>query len=169
MKKAVVALGLIGLLMVVYWIKDKPMQVNVIESEVLEAMPEAVPEAVPILEEPQADVEELIVEELIVEEPIEETPIEVSFARTLFIGDSRTEGFQIQSGITEGKFLTHKGLMVNTAMTEAVIREGDKKITVLQAASKGNYDRIFIMLGINELVRAYESVFIENYKTLIEA
>ena len=59
--------------------------------------------------------------------------------------------------------------MVNTAMTEAVIREGDKKITVLQAASKGNYDRIFIMLGINELGWAYESVFIETYKTLIDA
>ncbi len=102
----------------------------------------------------------------------EETPTAVDetyFEDALFIGNSRTEGFQIQSGIVNGTFLTHKGLTVDSALEKEVVKWNGQKTTVVSAAERGTFGKIYIMLGVNELGWAYDYLFIEKYGALIDA
>lgn len=91
------------------------------------------------------------------------------FEDALFIGDSRTQGFQIQSGITKGTFLTYKGLNVSSAMNKPLINRNGKKVTILDAARGGAYSKIFVMLGVNELGWASDQAFIDEYSKLVDA
>lgn len=91
------------------------------------------------------------------------------FEDALFIGDSRTQGFQIQSGITKGTFLTYKGLNVSSAMNKPLIKRNGRKVSILDAARGGTYSKIFVMLGVNELGWASDQAFIDEYSRLVDA
>lgn len=90
------------------------------------------------------------------------------FEDAVFIGDSRTQGFHIQSGITKASFLTAKGLMVNTAMSKPVIGSGDSAVTVIDALKRKPYGKVYVMLGINELGWPSEEDFITTYARLVD-
>lgn len=86
----------------------------------------------------------------------------------VFIGDSRTEGLQLKTGLTSATFLTHRGLTVATAMTEKVIPlKSGKKGTILDALKEGTYKKVFIMFGVNELGWPYTTTFTKKYEKLI--
>ena len=72
------------------------------------------------------------------------------FSDAVFIGDSRMEGFRNSSGITQGTFLTGVGLSTND-MAEQIIATADGNISVYQGLSGKQYDKIYIMLGANDL------------------
>lgn len=83
----------------------------------------------------------------------ENEPVEMDyFADAVFIGDSRTDGFQLYSGVTGADFLCYNGLMAVQIESKPVIKtaSGDK-ITVPQALAKKQYKKVYISLGINEL------------------
>ena len=83
--------------------------------------------------------------------PLRETAVDDSFFRnSVFIGDSRMEGFRNASGITEGTFLTGVGLAVND-MDKQIISTANGNISVYQGLSGTQYDRIYLMLGANDL------------------
>lgn len=87
---------------------------------------------------------------------------------SVFIGDSRTEGLQLKTGLSSAKFITHRGLTVSTAMKEKVIRlKNGSKGTVVDALKEGTYKKVFVMFGINELGWPYTSTFQEQYEKLI--
>ncbi len=87
---------------------------------------------------------------------------------SLFIGDSRTEGFMLYSGVTGAKAYTVRGLMVDTFFTSPSVNRNGQKITVADAlADDSGYSKIFITLGINELGWVYDSVFHDCYAKLI--
>ena len=74
------------------------------------------------------------------------------FADAVFIGDSRTDGLRLYSGITGASFLCYKGLTVFEVMNnKAVIQTDGGKVGVLQAMEGADYGKVYIMLGINEL------------------
>ena len=84
---------------------------------------------------------------------VEETspPVDDSyFANAVFIGDSRMEGFRNASGITQGTFLTAIGLN-SSDMGKQIISTSDGMISVYQGLSGRQYDRIYLMLGANDL------------------
>ena len=90
-----------------------------------------------------------------------------SFTDALFVGDSRTEGLKLYGGL-KAQFLTAKGIMVNTAFTKPVVTDPDgQKITIVDAISQGQYNRVYVMLGVNELGWVYSSQFIQSYTTLV--
>ncbi len=90
------------------------------------------------------------------------------FKDSVFIGDSRTEGLQLKTGLTSAKFITHRGLTVSTAMTETVIPlKTGKKGTVIDALKEGSYKKVFVMFGVNELGWPYTSTFQSKYEELI--
>lgn len=92
------------------------------------------------------------------------------FDDTIFIGDSRTEGFMLYTGLSNATYYTHKGLMVNTAFTSPVINMKGQKVSVVDAVkSNSKFKKAYIMLGINELGWAYSNLFIEKYGNIIEA
>ncbi len=72
------------------------------------------------------------------------------FSNSVFIGDSRMEGFRNSSGITQGTFLTGVGLSTND-MSDPIIATADGNISVYQGLSGRQYDRIYLMLGANDL------------------
>ena len=86
-----------------------------------------------------------------------------------FIGDSRTQGFIMYNGLKEVEDYSYIGLMVDTAITKEFIKTNDgNKITLLQDMKNKKIDRVYIMLGVNELGWSYPSVFKLKYKELIE-
>lgn len=73
------------------------------------------------------------------------------FKDAAFIGDSRMQGFQNASGITQGTFFTSVGMSLSTMQTGDVIRTTEGNITVAAALSGSKYNKVYIMLGANDL------------------
>lgn len=89
------------------------------------------------------------------------------FDDAVFIGDSRTEGFILFTGLSNATAYTHKGLMVDTAFTNPVVNMNSKKISVMEALKKTSFSKVYIMLGINETGWPYSNLFIQKYGEII--
>lgn len=90
------------------------------------------------------------------------------FSDAVFIGDSRTEGFMLYAGPSEASYLTAVGLMVDTIFTEPYIKQGDKKVTVMDALAGMDFSKVYLMLGVNELGWVYGSIFQEYYGRIVD-
>lgn len=99
----------------------------------------------------------------------EEADEEEWFSDAILIGDSRTEGLRIYSGITSSAdFLTYTGLTARGVNEGAkVIRIGEEKHPVLDFLARESYGKIYIALGINELGRGAET-FTQNFGQVID-
>lgn len=93
---------------------------------------------------------------------------ETYFKDAVFIGDSRTEGFGIQSGIKGINCYAKKGLAVNTFFQWKVVKENGEEKTIIQALRQKKFKKIYIMLGYNELGWPTEEGFIKQYKKVIK-
>ena len=72
------------------------------------------------------------------------------FSNAVFIGDSRMEGFRNASGITQGTFMTAVGMSIDE-LTDTTVLTSEGNITVYQGLSGRQYDKIYVMLGTNDL------------------
>ena len=90
------------------------------------------------------------------------------FDDAVFIGDSRTEGLILYTGLSNTTVYANQGLMVDTVFTSPVIQMDGQKLSVVEALRRTEFKKVYIMLGINETGWAYESIFIDKYKALIE-
>lgn len=90
------------------------------------------------------------------------------FADAVFIGDSRTDGLRLYSGIRGATFLCHTGLSVFTVGSNACIDLDGAKVTVMDALAAQQWiTKVYLMLGINEL--GYEvSSFKSTYTKVVE-
>lgn len=118
----------------------------------------------PETEEPIKDEEEPQIDSV----PLQEEIADTYFDDAVFIGDSRTEGFMIYENI-DATFYTHKGLMVDTIFTNPVITEDGEKITIMDALAKDSFNKVYIMLGINETGWQSSSLFIKKYGEIIDS
>ncbi|MFR1052448.1 MAG: GDSL-type esterase/lipase family protein [Lachnospirales bacterium] len=92
------------------------------------------------------------------------------FADAVFIGDSRTDGFQLYSGISGGDFLDYTGITAFDVIEgKKVIREGKEKISVLEALGRKTYGKVYISLGVNELGYFNAERFASTYGQIIDA
>lgn len=90
------------------------------------------------------------------------------FQDAVFIGDSRTEGFQLYSGPQNAAYYHSKGLKVDTIFSKEVVKTaGGQKITIFEALQKEPFQKVYIMLGINELGWVYSDLFIKKYAEVI--
>ena len=119
----------------------------------------------PETEEPIKDEED---EPQIDSVPLQEEIADTYFDDAVFIGDSRTEGFMIYENI-DATFYTHKGLMVDTIFTNPVITKDGEKITIMDALAKDSFNKVYIMLGINETGWQSSSLFIKKYGEIIDS
>lgn len=87
--------------------------------------------------------------------PVEESdPVEESwFEDAVFLGDSRTEGLQIYSGLHAGDFFWHRGMTVFRVddPEKKVIEVQGEKMTMMEALAQKSYAKVYIMIGVNEL------------------
>ena len=99
----------------------------------------------------------------------ESTPVDDSyFADAAFVGDSRTEGLKMYSGLDSSQFFSSVGMDVDKVFTDQVVSLNGQLLTVAQALEQASYSKVYIMLGMNELGWVYESVFADNYARIID-
>lgn len=105
------------------------------------------------------------------EEPIDTSNIDDDFFdKSLFIGDSRTVGFEMHSGLTKGTFYSHTGLAISDLSKLKFIEDKGKTKTVYKAIKGKSFDKIFISLGLNELgwpnVDTYKERYLEAIRKI---
>lgn len=89
------------------------------------------------------------------------------FENALFIGDSRTVGIAKYSGITEADFFATTGMDVYSVFKNESTTGSWEKGTLLEdVLTEKQYDRIYIMLGINELGYNFNHT-VETYEALL--
>ena len=89
--------------------------------------------------------------------------------KVAFIGDSRTQGLLMYTGLNDVIDYSYIGLMVDTAISKELVKgKNGEKITILEDMQKRDLDTVYIMLGVNELGWSYSEVFVSKYKELIQ-
>lgn len=110
-------------------------------------------------------------------QPPEESPPgpsvdpDVWLADAVFIGDSRTDGLRLYGGIADvAAFLCQTGLSVyKVDQNQAVIRQGERRVSVLDALGRENYGKVYLSLGLNELGYFNPAGYAETYGRVIDA
>lgn len=105
------------------------------------------------------------------EEAPEEPPVlsdEDLFSSAAFVGDSRTEGFQLYSGLEVGSYFCAVGATVRSVTEKPTQDAPGGKEPILDALARGSYDRIYIMLGVNELGWYRTEDFTQQYERVID-
>lgn len=99
---------------------------------------------------------------------VQETVEDSYFDDALFIGDSRTEGFMMYSSLSDIHAYCSKGLSITRIYTDAIVHmEDGRTVTVMEALQEQEYNKIYIMFGVNELGWPYDDLFQEQYSKLI--
>lgn len=109
------------------------------------------------------------------EEPVEPTPEEppadpvedTYFDDAVFLGDSRTEGFRLYSGLNTGKYLYATGATVASVFNKSVDTPLGK-MPLLDALQQMDCGKIYVMLGVNELGWNGTDIFRNQSTKLIE-
>lgn len=99
----------------------------------------------------------------------ESDPVDKSyFADAAFVGDSRTDGFLIYSGIGGGKNLTSNGLSIFQLADKKALTIKGQKYTLLEALSLEQYGKVYLSLGVNELGVYDDEGFYRSYCEAID-
>lgn len=110
--------------------------------------------------------------------PAEETPVgpvpasepaeDTYFDGAVFLGDSRTEGFYLYSGLKHGQYLYAVGATVESVFSKPVWGEGTQKISLLDALAALECSKVYLMLGVNELGWTKIENFHDQYAKVID-
>ena len=139
---------------------EAPTAQEPVRARVLEPAPPAEPEEPPASEEP-AKPDTMLVPECA---PVEDD----YFSDTVFLGDSRTEGFYLYSGLEEGTYLYAVGATVESVFTKPTQTTDAGKVPMLDALADMECGKVYIMLGVNELGWPRTETFRDQYGKLID-
>lgn len=90
------------------------------------------------------------------------------FDDALFVGDSITEGIKIYDVMSNTTVLSYTGINLNNIFTREVIKSGDSKLTIIDAARNENPAKIYVMMGANSMGFDKET-FVKEYGKLVDA
>ena len=98
-------------------------------------------------------------------QPVPESPpVDNSyFQDAAFVGDSRTDGFLIYSGIGCGKNLTSNGLSIFKLAEKKALTINGETYTLLEALALEQYGKVYLSLGVNELGYRDDEGFYQSY------
>lgn len=100
---------------------------------------------------------------------VETTVSDSYFDDALFIGDSRTEGFMLYSSISNIRAYSSKGLSISRIYTDAIVTmEDGRVVTVMEALQEQQFNKIYIMFGVNELGWPSDEIFRDQYSKLVQ-
>ena len=91
------------------------------------------------------------------------------FDDAAFVGDSRTDGFMLYSGVGTGKNLTSNGLSIFTLSEKKAFTVEGETYTLLEALALEEYGKVYLSLGVNELGYFDDDGFYRNYCAAIDA
>lgn len=124
-------------------------------------------EVEPVVEESPEPTGPVMLEEIVGLIPECEPVDETWFKDAVFIGDSRTDGLRLYGGIKGAKYFSSAGLSVFSIDDKECITLNGEKVTVLEALSHGEFKKVFVMLGINEIGYKDLDMFKQAYTDLI--
>ncbi len=90
------------------------------------------------------------------------------FRDAIFIGDSRTQGLMMFSTMENARFYADKGMSTVGAFKKPSIMKDGKMMTIAEVLKSGDYGKVYISLGINELGYPNPDKFIERFAELID-
>ena len=93
------------------------------------------------------------------------------FSDAVFLGDSRTDGLRLYSGIRPGGVIYHNGLMVFEAADREnkCIKGADgQKHAVLELLEQNAYAKVYVMFGVNELGYGDDQAFYDTYGQFLD-
>lgn len=90
------------------------------------------------------------------------------FDDAAFVGDSRTDGFMLYSGIGTGTNLTSNGLSIFQLAEKKTLKIDGKKYTLLEALALEEYGKVYLSLGVNELGIHNDGRFYDSYCAAID-
>lgn len=90
------------------------------------------------------------------------------FADAAFIGDSRSDGFMIYSGVKGAENLTYNGLSIFKLESKQCFKRDGKQMTALEALGRKQYGKVYLSLGINELGYYDDKGYYEGYLRAID-
>lgn len=93
--------------------------------------------------------------------------VDFSMENALFIGDSRTVGLMEYAGIDEADFFCNVGMSVYNIHKKPVSVPTVGKVTLTQLLENKKYDKIYVMLGVNEIGYDTKST-VTKYSELID-
>lgn len=91
------------------------------------------------------------------------------FTDAAFVGDSRTDGFMIYSGIGNGDNLTSNGLSIFKLASKKTLKIGGENYTLLEALARKEYGKVYLCLGVNELGIYDDEGFYQSYLSAIDS
>ncbi|MDO4482666.1 MAG: GDSL-type esterase/lipase family protein [Bacillota bacterium] len=89
------------------------------------------------------------------------------FEGALFIGDSRTEGLKLYSGIDNADFFCAKSMTIDKVVDGKKVNVDGQNLSVYDMLSSKQYSKVYICLGINELGWVSIDKFLTEYEELI--
>jgi len=89
------------------------------------------------------------------------------FDDALFIGDSRTEGIRLYSGINNATYFSYTGLNVYAAASESYEVSGIGKVSLQYLLENYSFGKVYLMLGINEIGDDIENIT-RQYYSIVE-
>jgi len=87
------------------------------------------------------------------------------FENSAFVGNSMLEDLNMFGIIDNADFYAKTGLTVSTVFTDSTV---DGSSPIMDEVVAGNYDKVFLMFGLNELGWSYSDVFIKDYEKIID-
>lgn len=100
--------------------------------------------------------------------PASQTVDSSYFADAAFVGDSRTNGFMLFSGVGCGENLSSTGISVFKLAEKKALTIDGTKYTLLEALALKEYKKVYISLGINELGYTNDKGFYRSYSQAID-
>ena len=91
------------------------------------------------------------------------------FTDALFIGDSRTVGLSeyCEPLDTRATFYAQVSLTIYKVMDKPIVKSGNDKISLEQALTENHFNKIYIMLGLNEIGTGTAESFAEEYANVV--
>lgn len=108
-------------------------------------------------------------EELFGPVPESEAVEDTYFEDAVFLGDSRTEGFHLYSGLKAGTCLYGVGATVESVFTKKAWPAGEREgVPLLDALAEIECGKVYLMLGINELGWSKKETFYDQYAKVVD-
>jgi hypothetical protein len=101
--------------------------------------------------------------------PVAAAKVDASyFQGAVFIGDSRTQGLQLYSGLTTPRYLCAVGATVASIYNDSKVKTSSGKVPIMTALHQAAFSKVYIMLGVNELGWVYSKTFTNQYAKVIK-
>lgn len=99
--------------------------------------------------------------------PVFTTVDESYLSDALFIGDSRTVALQMYGGLANTNFFVDTGMSIWKVMDAPIANINAQTMTVDAALQSASFNKVYIMLGINEVGTGTADTFLQQYANVV--